>query len=243
MNIIKKVEVDSDIFYLQDLDLYELILPFKWTLNIQIYYYYYYSKYIYQFFNNGLIQFKWLNLIDHEDYLQNLLNFYSKKSFENISSRHAKNKFLANSEQDSLANSIKRIGLFFPFFILRNNKTSDCLYFGKHRLYSILQNKEQFNKQNFLFLFAQFNQAKLKQPIDCYYFSKQQNKLYMISTKNIDLIWKSFKFYSEILPNLLYDIHIKPNPIFNNEKELQHFLEKPFKTIPELENFSYVYLL
>ena len=195
-------------------------------------YYYHYLNCIYQLINNYHWSYLWIDL-NHSDYL-----------YKNCSGKRYKEFFTQNSYLNDCKNNKKQLGLdilkngmYFPFFGLsleqkELSKHQINLLLGKHRLYSLLNNKELLENKKFLFLIAPFSPSEMfnsKILINEEIYIAQKNNLYTFTAKNRNQFVRAFIMFSDTIPEWIYPYGelIKPNPILNDEELFKQFIESP----------------
>lgn len=193
---------------------------------------------IYPQFIKDLI--KYCNLIPIWVNIENLIpaeiayKDYQKKNFQ------FRNQYLNWAKEEHftlLGEDILQKGMFFPFY---GQLSSKEVAYGSHRLLSLLALNKN-NKINKKFLFIQFPQIcglvnyrnndyhnlgtieiKIKAPL----FDKNKQRLYLIETNSLEIIWNCFTQFSDSFGDYMYDIKdfISPHSFFNNEKDFEEFI-------------------
>lgn len=195
-------------------------------------YYYYYCLLLHNLIHNYNLSYEWLNLNNYK--FKNITGNKYKDFF-------LKNKFLAkyNSNKKGLGLEILEKGNYFPFFILEDNeKKEKQILLGKHRLYSLLSNKNEIIDKKFLFIKFPYltikdiatNQQQQNKYIQSFTFDKGYNNFVIKYYNEMGIFFRNFLYISDNLPNLIYFYkdNILPNPIFNDEKLFEEFINSPF---------------
>lgn len=216
----------------------------------KIYHYvYYYSKFVHTLINKCNLTWEWQSILswkENESITESLDRILT--DINQIESNS--NPFFLNMQQDctSLAKDIIDNGLYFPFYYELLFSGEKRLYLGKHRLYSLLQNKNYSNE--FLFINVKplspekmtpeviFQEKyRLSEKIPCYYLSKDPGRIFVTEEDYLYFIRQSFiKISDRIAPSIAkYRNCILPNPIFNDERMFKDFISKPFPIIDRFE--------
>lgn len=230
-------------FQLKDLSLYTQ------EQRIFILYNYYYLQLLHEAVQKKYLSYKWCYLDE--------ISLHNSMTPQNFQQSQHVNPYLINwkNEPKTLAMDILQNGNYFPLAFRTLNNES-YIHLGRHRYYSLMQNKELFKNKKFLFLdFSKFifiwNKVPITQtyklinpivnePLSCYQLSSNGTGLFKTYHNAAYLIWNYFRNFSDALSGDIKNVEsfVKPNPVFNNEQAWESFITKPFHKIVELEEFE-----
>ena len=196
-------------------------------------YYYHFLKDIYFLYHTLNMQVEELNLLDHQ-----FLNCSGKSYFESFSTDLFLNEY--ETDKTILGKNILANGMFFPFYLLKDDNEYKKLFLGKHRLYSLLCLPNQIKNKKFLFLKFPYsssyelmhNRVFLKNNGEITKLLKDKDgifKIKKISVQEDSVALHHFLKLCDALPRALslYQDEIPVNPIFNDIELFNDFIIKP----------------
>lgn len=182
--------------------------------------------------------------------IHTLINYYgfqyrwldiSKESFYNYTKASYKhtpmgNLYLNEIQDDKIkmGEDILQRGMYCPFFYyIKNNQ--NLLFLGKHRLHALLTyyKTNKFNKK-FLFLEyytdpreAKKDSIEIPNDFPCLY-TWEKETYFKFKPKTYYDLNILIMANGDDLSNWLYENHIQPSSIINDEKLFEDFINKPF---------------